>query len=343
MIDFLFSVFSNDIAIDVGTSNTLIYAKGKGILISEPSVVAVEISGRGERRVMAVGNDAKEMLGRTPERVISIKPIQNGAIADFEMTRIMLSHFVQKVLKKSSFFKPKIIICVSMGITDVEKRAVREAAESIGARQVFMVETPLAAAVGAGLPIVEPSGNLIVDIGGGTSEIAVISLGGIVLSKSIPIAGNVMDEEIVHYIKKKHNLLVGEMTAEIIKMTIGTAVPLKSEEKTMAVKGRDMISGIPKTITVSSNEIYEAISDRLRQIVEAIRTVLEKTPPEISGDIADRGLILSGGGAQLGNIDVFIRENLNLPVMIADDPLSCVAMGAGKILNDEKLLKIVAI
>ncbi|MFT7578536.1 MAG: rod shape-determining protein MreB [Myxococcota bacterium] len=342
MFDWLYSLFSNDLAIDLGTANTLIYVKGKGIVSCEPSVVAVQKDGRGSRRVLAVGKDAKEMLGRTPGSIVAIRPMKDGVIADFEITEAMLRYFILKAHNRRTLVRPRIIICVPFGITEVERRAVRESAENASAREVYLIEEPMAAAIGAGLPITEPSGNMIVDIGGGTTEVAVISLAGIVFSKSIKCGGDKMDTAIINHIKRKYNLLIGERTAENIKCSIGTAYPT-DEVMTMEVKGRDLISGIPKTITINSDEVREALAEPIYQIVEAVRHALEGTPPELAADIVDKGIVLAGGGALLRNIDILLREETGLPVMIADDPMSAVVLGSGKALDSLALLKGVAV
>jgi rod shape-determining protein MreB len=344
LFNWLYSMFSNDMAIDLGTANTLIYVKGKGIVTCEPSVVAVQKDSRGGRRVLAVGKDAKEMLGRTPGSIVAIRPMKDGVIADFEITEAMLRYFIAKAHNRKTLIHPRIIICVPFGITEVEKRAVRESAESAGAREVYLIEEPMAAAIGSGLPITEPSGNMIVDIGGGTSEVAVISLAGIVYSKSIKVGGDKMDQAIIQHIKRKYNLLTGERTAENIKCTIGTAYPTPPEEvMTMEVKGRDLVDGIPKTITINSDEVREAMAEPISQIVEAVRMALESTPPELAADIVDKGIVLAGGGSLLRNMDVLLREETGLPVMLCDDPISAVVLGSGKALNELELLKSVTI
>ena len=344
MFDWFYGLFSNDLAIDLGTANTLIYVKGKGIVSCEPSVVAVQKDARGGRKVLAVGKDAKEMLGRTPGSIQAVRPLKDGVIADFEITEAMLRYFIAKAHNRRTLIHPRIIICVPHGITEVEKRAVRESAESAGAREVYLIEEPMAAAIGAGLPITEPSGNMIVDIGGGTSEVAVISLAGIVYSKSIKVGGDKMDQAIIQHIKRKYNLLVGERTAEAIKCTIGTAYPTPPEEvMTMDVKGRDLIEGIPKTITINSDEVREALQEPISQIVDAVRAALEATPPELAADIVDKGIVLAGGGALLRNLDLLLREETGLPVMLCDDPISAVVLGSGKALDEIELLKAVAI
>ena len=331
--------FSNDLAIDLGTANTLVYAKDGGIIVNEPSVVAVHQGYRGEQKVLAVGDKAKEMLGRTPGSIKAIRPMKDGVIADFEITQAMLKHFIQKSMNGSKLVKPRIIICIPFGITQVEKRAVKESAEQAGAREVYLIEEPMAAAIGAGLPITDPSGNMIVDIGGGTTEVAVISLGGIVYSQSERVAGDKFDDAIVNYIKKKYCLLIGERTAEMIKISIGNAYPFDDEVKTYEVKGRDLIAGAPKTIEVTSDEIREALSDPIAEVIEAIKTSLEKTPPELAADIVDNGIILAGGGSLLANLDILIKEKTGLPVSLAEDPLTCVVRGCGTALENISLLR----
>jgi rod shape-determining protein MreB len=342
MFDWLYSLFSNDLAIDLGTANTLIYVKGKGIVSCEPSVVAVQKDGRGSRRVLAVGKDAKEMLGRTPGSIVAIRPMKDGVIADFEITEAMLRYFIARAHNRRTLVKPRIIICVPFGITEVEKRAVKESAESAGAREVYLIEEPMAAAIGAGLPITEPSGNMVVDIGGGTTEVAVISLAGIVYSQSVRVGGDKMDEAIVAYMKRKYNLAIGEQTAERIKVTIGNAYP-PEQQLTMEVKGRDMVAGIPKTVVVNSDEIREALAESINAIVESVLLALERTPPELAADIVDKGIVLTGGGALLKNMDVLLREETGLPVMVSDDPISAVVLGSGKTLDHIELLKEVTI
>ncbi len=340
----LYKLFSNDLAIDLGTAMTLIYVKGKGIVINEPSVVAVEKDARGVKKILAVGKEAKEMVGRTPGSITAIKPMKDGVIADFEVTEAMLRYFILKAHQnRRTLVRPRIIICIPYGVTDVEKRAVKESAESAGAREVFLVEEPMAASIGAGLPVSDPSGSMIVDIGGGTTEVAVIALSGIVFSKSIRVAGNKMDEAITNYIKRKHNLLIGEITAEELKIKIGNALTEEANVKQMNIKGRDLIAGIPRTVLVTSNEIAEALEEPLQEILEAIKVTLERTPPELSADLVDRGIMLSGGGALLRNLDVLVRESSGLPVRVADDPLTAVVMGCGYVLDHPELLKIIAL
>ena len=342
IFDWLYGLFSNDLAIDLGTANTLIYVKGKGIVSCEPSVVAVQRDERGQKKVLAVGREAKEMLGRTPGNIQAIRPLRDGVIADFEVTEAMLKYFIDRAHDRRTLVKPRIIICVPFGITEVEKRAVKESAESAGAREVYLIEEPMAAAIGAGLPITEPSGNMVVDIGGGTTEVAVISLAGIVYSQSVRVGGDKMDEAIVAYMKRKYNLAIGEQSAERIKITIGNAYPL-DQQLTMEVKGRDMVAGIPKTVVVNSDEIREALAEPINAIVEAVLVALERTPPELAADIVDKGVVLTGGGALLKNIDVLLRDETGLPVMVADDPISAVVLGSGKTLDHIELLKEVTI
>ena len=338
----LFGLFSNDLAIDLGTANTLIYVKHEGIVCNEPSVVAVQRNDRGGKKVLAVGTEAKRMLGRTPGNIVAVRPLKDGVIADFEVTEAMLRYFIRKVHNRNTLVRPRIIIGVPFGITEVEKRAVRESAESAGAREVFLVEQPMAAAIGSGLPITEPTGNMIVDIGGGTTEVAVISLSGIVFSRSVRVGGDKMDEAIAQFIKRKHNLLVGERTSELIKITIGSAYP-GEQSQTMEIKGRDIVAGIPKTVTITDGEIRDSLLDPINQVVEAVRVSLERTPPELASDIVDRGIVLAGGGALLRNLDVLLREETGLPVSLADDPLTSVVMGCGKTLDEISLLRNVSI
>ncbi len=342
ILDPLLGLFSNDLAIDLGTANTLVYAKGKGIIAFEPSVVAVQKDGRGIKRVLAVGKEAKEMLGRTPGTIEAIRPMKEGVIADFEVAEAMLRYFIRKAHNRKTLIRPRIIICVPSGITEVEKRAVRESAESAGAREVYLIEEPMAASIGAGLPITEPSGNMIVDIGGGTTEVAVISLAGIVFSRSLRIAGDKLDEAIIQYLKRKYNLLIGERTAEQIKINIGTAYP-ESEVRTMEVKGRDLVAGVPKTLEINSEEIREAIQEPINAIVETVKLALERTPPELSADIVDRGIFLAGGGALLRNLDLLLREETGLPVMVAEDPMTCVVRGTGMALDQLDTLRGITI
>ena len=340
-LDWFLGFFSSDLAIDLGTANTLVYVKGKGIVLNEPSVVAVQKDARAQTRVLAVGQEAKGMLGRTPGNINAIRPMKDGVIADFDVTEAMLKYFIRKAHNRRTLVHPRIIICIPFGITEVEKRAVKESAQAAGARDVFLIQEPMAAAIGAGLPVTEPQGNLIVDIGGGTTEVGVISLGGIVFSKSIRVAGDRMDEAIIAYIRRKHNLLIGERTAELIKINLGCAFPL-DEARSMDVKGRDLIHGIPKTISITSEETMESLSEPVAAIVEAVKITLEKTPPELAADIIDKGIILAGGGALLTNLDLLLREETGLPVIVAPDPLYCVALGSGQVLDSLDLLKRIA-
>ncbi len=344
IIDSVLGVFSSDLALDLGTANTLVYVKGKGIVLSEPSVVAVRTDKRSKNKVLAVGSEAKRMLGRTPGNIQAIRPMRDGVIADFEVTEAMLKHFIRKVHNnRRTLVRPRIVIAVPSGITQVEKRAVRESAELAGAREVFLIEEPMAAAIGAGLPITEPTCNMVVDIGGGTTEVAVISLAGIVYSRSIRVAGDKMDASISQHIKRKYNLLIGERTAEIIKTTIGNAYPDPENLETIEVKGRDLVSGIPKILAIDSEEICVAISEQIDAIVETVKIALEQTPPELAADIVDSGIILTGGGALLKNLDKLLREKSGLPIIVADDPLSTVALGCGKSLDNIEILREVVI
>ena len=342
IFDQILGWFSNDLAIDLGTANTLVYVKGKGIVSSEPSVVAVCKDGRGPDKVRAVGREAKEMLGRTPGNIVAIRPMKDGVIADFEVTEAMLRYFIARAHNRSKLVRPRIVIAVPSGITEVEKRAVRESAMSAGAREVFLIEEPMAAAIGAGLPVTEPSGNMIVDIGGGTTEVAVISLSGIVYSNSTRVGGDKMDEAIINYVKRKYNLLVGERTAELIKIKIGTAYPTE-DVQTLAVKGRDLVAGVPKTLELKSDEVREALAEPVNAVVEAVRIALERTPPELGADIVDKGIVMVGGGSLLRNLDILLREATGLPVMLAEDPLTAVALGTGRCLDEPRLLRDVAL
>jgi rod shape-determining protein MreB and related proteins len=342
LFGYILGKFSNDLAIDLGTANTIVYVKDKGIVLNEPSVVAVHQDSRGMKKVLAVGNEAKNMLGRTPGNIVAIRPMRDGVIADFDITEAMLKHFILCVHNRKSFVSPRIIVAVPSGITQVERRAVREAVQSAGAREIYLIEEPMAAAIGAGLPVSEPTSSMVVDIGGGTTEVAVISLSGIVYSKSVRVAGDKIDEAIVQYMKRKHNLLIGERTAEIIKMEIGCAYPF-DEIKIGSIKGRDLISGIPKITETNSEEIREAINEQITFIIDAIKDTLENSPPELAGDIVDRGIVLTGGGALLANIDILIREETGLPITITDDPLSAVARGAGMALDQINVLKDIAL
>ena len=341
-LDPILGRFSQDMAIDLGTANTLVFVKGKGVVVNEPSVVAVNRNGKDRNGVLAVGNEAKQMVGRTPGNIVAIRPMKDGVIADFDVTEAMLRHFIRQVHKRRALVRPRIIVCVPSGITLVEKRAVREAAESAGAREVFFIEEAMAAAIGAGLPVTEPTCNMVVDIGGGTTEVAVISLAGVVFSKSVRVGGNHMDEAILQHIKQKYNLLIGEPTAELVKTTIGNAVA-NNQGKQMDIKGRDLVSGIPQVIGINSDEIRDAIADQLQAIIETIRVALEQTPPELAGDIVDTGIVLTGGGALLKNLDKLLHQETELPITIADDPLSAVVMGSGAALDSIGILKQVMI
>jgi rod shape-determining protein MreB len=342
VFSFLLGKISNDLAIDLGTANTLVYVKGKGIVLSEPSVVAVRTDNR-KNGVLAVGLEAKRMLGRTPGNIVAIRPMKDGVIADFEVTEAMLRHFIRKAHKRRSLIRPRIIVCVPSGITQVEKRAVRESAESAGARQVFLIEEPMAAAIGAGLPITDPICNMVVDIGGGTTEVAVISLAGIVYSRSIRVGGDKMDEAIIQYVKRKYNLLIGERTAEIIKTTIGNAYPDPENIETIEVKGRDLVSGIPKILLIDCEEINVAIGEQITSIIETVKTALEQTPPELAADIVDTGIVMTGGGSLLKNLDKLLQQETSLPIRVAEAPLSTVVLGSGKALEEITILNEVMI
>jgi rod shape-determining protein MreB len=339
ILDKILGLFSEDLAIDLGTANTLVYVRNKGIVLSEPSIVAVH---KQSGQVLAVGRQAKEMLGRTPGSIVAIRPMKDGVIADFDITEQMLRYFISRVHNRRSWVRPRIIICVPSGITQVEKRAVRDSALQAGAQEIYLIEEPMAAAIGAKLPIEEPSGNMIVDIGGGTTEVAVISMSGIVYCQSLRVAGDEMDEAIVQYLKRKYNLLVGERTSENVKIQIGSAYSLEQPER-MEVKGRDLVDGIPRTLTVSDEEIREALSDPVLSILEVIKEGLERTPPELAADIVDRGICLAGGGALLRGLDQLISKETHLPVYVADDPLTCVVLGTGKVLEELDLLKRICI
>jgi rod shape-determining protein MreB len=342
MFDSLAGMFSIDLAIDLGTSNTLLFVRGKGIVINEPSVVAVQQVAGGRREVLAVGREAKDMLGRTPGSIQAIRPMKDGVIADFDATAEMLRIFIQKAHGRKAWVKPRIIICVPVGITEVEKRAVKESAESASAREVHLIEEPMAAAIGAGMPITQPSGNMIVDVGGGTCEVAVISLGGIVFNRSIRVGGDKMDLAITNHIKRRYSLLIGDRTAEAIKIKIGNAYP-DDDIQTMEVKGRDLVAGVPKTIEVNSDEIREAMSEPINSVIEAVRISLERTPPELASDIVDRGIILTGGGSLLHNLDVLLRKETGLPVYLAEEPVTGTVMGAGAALEQLDLLEQVSL
>lgn len=343
MFSKLFGFLSADMAIDLGTANTLVYVKDQGIVLNEPSVVAISMAG-GKKQVLAVGNEAKQMLGRTPGNIVAIRPLRDGVIADFEVTEAMIKHFIRKVHNRRSFVSPKMIICVPSGSTAVEQRAIQDSAIGAGASDVFLIEEPMAAAIGAGLPVTEPTGSMVVDIGGGTTEVAVISLGGIVYAKSVRVGGDKMDEAIIAYIRRVHNLLVGESTAERIKKEIGTACPpAEGEGRTVRIRGRDLMNGVPKEISISERQVSESLAEPVGQIVEAVKVALEHTAPELAADIVDRGIVLTGGGALLANLDFVLRHATGLAVMIADDPLSCVAIGTGHALQEHKTLKNILI
>lgn len=333
--NYVMGLFSNDMGIDLGTATTLVFVKGEGVVLCEPSVVAIQ---KGSSKVLAVGEEAKRMLGRTPGSIVAIRPMKDGVIADFEVTESMLRYFIKKVHHRRVMVRPRMIIAIPSGITEVEKRAVKDSAEHAGAREVFLVEEPIAAAVGVGLPIQEPAGNMIIDIGGGTTEMAVISLAGIVYSKCIRIGGDEMDEAIIEHLKRTYNLMIGERTAEEIKIKIGSAYPL-DEELTMEVRGRDLVAGLPKMITISSEEVREAMSGPIRAIVEAARITLERTPPELSADLIERGIVLAGGGSLLRGIEKLLSEETGLPVHVAEDPITSVALGTGKVLDEIQYLK----
>lgn len=342
MFDFIASLFSTDLALDLGTANTLVYVKGKGIVANEPSVVAIKRDSRGGKKVLAVGLEAKEMLGRTPGNIVAIRPLREGVIADFEAAEEMIRYFIVKAHRRNTFVRPRVVISIPSGITQVEKRAVKESAEAAGAREVYLVEQPLAAAIGAGLPITEPVGNMVVEIGGGTTEVAVISLSGIVEKNSVRVGGDKMDEAIIQYLRRKYNLFIGERTAEEIKIKLGNACPEEDGEEVMEVKGRDLISGIPRVYEISSLEIREAIAEPLNQIVQAVKETLERTPPQLASDLVDRGIVLSGGGSMLRNLDLLLRKSVDLPVTLVDEPLFTVVRGVGKLLDDFRLLREVA-
>ncbi|MFH1441161.1 MAG: rod shape-determining protein [Candidatus Omnitrophota bacterium] len=339
IVNYILGLLSNDIGIDLGTATTLIYVKGKGVVLCEPSVVAVE---RGTSHVLAVGEEAKRMLGRTPGNIVAIRPMRDGVITDFEITEAMLRHFIRRVRNRRFQVRPRIIIAIPSGITEVERRAVKESAERAGAREVYLIEEPVAAAIGVGLPIDEPLGNMIIDIGGGTTEIAVISLAGIVFSKSIRIGGDEMNEAVIEYLKKTYNLMIGERTAEEIKIKIGSAYPLE-EEMPLEVKGRDLVAGLPKTVIITSEEVREALQEPLRAIVEMTKISLERTPPELAADLIEHGIVMAGGGSLLRGLDKLISEETGLPVHVADDPLTAVANGTGKVLNEISYLKKVTV
>ncbi|OGW09364.1 MAG: rod shape-determining protein [Nitrospinae bacterium RIFCSPLOWO2_12_39_15] len=339
IFDSLIGLFSNDLAIDLGTANTVVFVRGKGIVLREPSVVAIH---NETKEILAVGSEAKQMLGRTPGNIVAIRPMRDGVIANFEITEAMIKHFIRRVHNRKTLVRPRVVIAVPSGITQVEKRAVRDSAISAGAREVYLMEEPMAAAIGVGLPISNPIGNMIVDVGGGTTEVAVISLSGIVYSKSVRVAGDEMDEAIINYIKRKYNLLIGERTAEVIKIKIGSAYPL-DEKQEMEIKGRDLMAGIPKTLLVNDEEIREALAEPIGTIVETVKVALERTPPELAADIVDKGIVMAGGGSMIRGLDLLLREETGLPIILAEDPLSAVALGTGKALDELELLRKVSI
>jgi rod shape-determining protein MreB and related proteins len=339
MFSRILGLLSADMAIDLGTANTLVYVKGKGIVLDEPSVVAIT-NIRGRKQVLAVGEEAKQMVGRTPGNIEAIRPLRDGVIADFEVAEEMIKHFIRKVHNRRGFASPRVIICVPSGSTAVERRAIQESAESAGARRVFLIEEPMAAAIGAGLPVTEPTGSMVVDIGGGTTEVAVLSLGGIVYARSIRVGGNKMDEAIISYIRRNHNLLIGESTAERIKKEIGSAcLPEDGNGRVLEIKGRDLMNGVPKEIVISQRQIAESLAEPVSAIIEAVKVALEHTAPELSADIVDKGIVLTGGGALLGNLDFVLRHATGLPVSLADEPLTCVALGTGRCLEEMKTLR----
>ena len=338
MLSRLFGALSEDIAIDLGTANTLVYVRGR-VVLNEPSVVAIIEQG-GERRVLAVGEEAKQMVGRTPGNIEAIRPLRDGVIADFEVAEEMIKHFIRRVHHRRGFASPRVIICVPSGSTAVERRAIQESAESAGARRVFLIEEPMAAAIGAGLPVTEPSGSMVVDIGGGTTEVAIVSLGGIVYAKSVRVGGDKMDEAIISYVRRNHSLLIGESTAENVKMRIGSAcLPQDGQGEVMEIKGRDLMNGVPKEIVISQRQIAEALAEPVNAIIEAVKTALEHTAPELSADIVDKGIVLTGGGALLGHLDFVLRHATGLPVTVAEDPLTCVAVGTGRCLEQMSTLR----
>ena len=338
MFSSLTGLFSSDLGIDLGTANTLIYMNDKGIVLNEPSVVAISEEERGRKEILAVGEEAKKMLGRTPGNIQAIRPLKDGVIADFEVAEAMIKYFIQKVLNRRAFTFPQVVICVPSGSTAVERRAIQESAEVCGARKVYLIEEPVAAAIGAGLPIGEPTGSMVVDIGGGTTEVAVLSLGGVVYARSVRVAGDKMDEAIINYVRRNHNLLIGERSAEIIKKEIGCALPDNNngEGRCIEIKGRDLMNGIPRELVLNEAQIAEALQEPVREIIEAVKIALENTAPELASDIVDKGIVLTGGGAFLRNLDFVIRSATGLPVSIADNPLLCVALGTGKVIKDIK-------
>jgi len=339
MLSSIFGFLSADMAIDLGTANTLVYVKGRGIVLNEPSVVAI-VEVKGKKKVLAVGEEAKKMLGRTPGNISAIRPLRDGVIADFEVAEEMIKYFIRKVHNRRSFASPLVIICVPSGSTAVERRAIQESAESAGARRVFLIEEPMAAAIGAGLPVTEPTGSMVVDIGGGTTEVAVLSLGGIVSARSVRVGGDKMDEAIIGYIRRNYNLLVGESSAARVKEEIGSACPPEDGDgATMEIKGRDLMNGVPKELVISERQVAESLADPVGAIIETVKVALEHTAPELAADIVDKGIVLTGGGALLGNMDLVLRQATGLPVSLADDPLSCVVMGTGRALEEMRRLK----
>ena len=339
MFSRLFGLFSADMAIDLGTANTLVYVKGRGIVLNEPSVVALATS-RGKRQVLAVGEEAKQMVGRTPGNVEAIRPLRDGVIADFEVSEEMIKHFIRRVHPRRGFATPRMVICVPSGSTAVERRAIQESAESAGARKVFLVEEPMAAALGAGLPVTAPTGSMVVDIGGGTTEVAILSLGGIVYAKSIRVGGNKMDEAIINHVRRNHSLLIGEATAEAVKIRIGSAcLPEDGQGEVIEIRGRDLMNGVPKEIVISQRQVAEALAEPVNAIIEAVKIALEHTAPELSADIVDKGIVLTGGGALLGNLDFVLRHSTGLPVSLAEEPLTCVALGTGRCLEEMAALR----
>ncbi|BCD68453.1 rod shape-determining protein [Nitratiruptor sp. YY09-18] len=341
IFDNLIGFFSNDMGIDLGTANTLVLSKGEGIIINEPSVVAIKRDKLGRQNILAVGREAKEMVGKTPGDIKAIRPMKDGVIADFDVTEKMIRYFIEKAHKRKAFIRPRIIICVPYGLTQVERKAVKESALSAGAREVYLIEEPMAAAIGAGLPVKEPQGSLVVDIGGGTTEIGVISLGGLVVSKSIRVAGDKIDASIIDYIKRKYNLIIGDRVAEEVKIEVGTAMPLDEPLK-MTITGRDQVGGLLNSITVTSEDIYEAMKEPIKAIAEALKDVLEQTPPELAGDIIENGIVLTGGGALIRNLDRYLSEAVKIPVFIAEEPLLAVATGTGKVLEEIEILQQLA-
>ncbi len=339
LFDRILGMFSSDMGIDLGTASTLVFVKGQGIVLNEPSVVAIQ---RGTNNVLAVGEEAKNMLGRTPGSIVAIRPLKDGVIADFEITESMLRYFITKVHNRKALVRPRIVVAIPSGITEVEKRAVKDSAEHAGAREVYLIEEPMAAAIGVGLPVQEAAGNMVVDIGGGTSEVAIISLAGVVFSRSVRIGGDEMHESIIQYLKRTYNLLIGPRTAEMIKINIGSAYPLE-EELTLDVKGRDLVAGLPKTMTINSEEVREAMAEPVSSIVDAVRVSLERCPPELSADLVDRGMVLAGGGSLLRGVDKLLAEETGLPVQVADDPISAVALGTGKVLEELRFLRRIVI